>query len=412
MPRKLHIVKSPSLSPTADALPLDTKSSYGSRSIKVFKTAAWPIALLLVFHRVVIVALNGTTTDDFTTVHSAMRRFLQGIPVYEQDYTHVDPLYLYNPGATLLLSPLGWMDLTVARCGFIVVNALAIIGALAVLIKLVGRNLRSPVFPASIILAFATEAVTNTLAFTNINGILFLAMAVFLWGILDSHRRSHIIAGLVLGLAILIKPQFGPLLFLTLVKKRWLSAALSIAVPVIFNAVAWPLTPGASGYLDKLVPYLGQTRDFANSSWPGVQAYFGLGDAPFYAVWLAAAAACAFSILGLLKWRDTEPVFWALTTSGAIMAGIFFLSSLGQQYYSMWLIPLVFTVFLPRSVFHTVPAWCVAFLFLAPVKWTSVPWPTAGYWMAVFSATIGWGLLIVLIAASVAGWWRQDETKV
>ena len=63
--------------------------------------AAWPIAVLLVIQRVFIVARNGTLTDDFTTVYSALRRMVEGIPVYEQAYNHVDPLYLYTPGATL-----------------------------------------------------------------------------------------------------------------------------------------------------------------------------------------------------------------------------------------------------------------------------------------------------------------------
>ena len=91
------------------------------------------------------------------------------------------------------------------------------------------------------------------------------------------------------------------------------------------------------------------------------------------------------------------------------MVGIFFLSSLGQQYYSMWLIPMLFTVVLARSVFHTWGAWLAAFLFLAPLEWTSSSMPTAAHWMSVFIATLGWGLLIVVTAASVAGWWAAER---
>ena len=375
--------------------------------------AAWPIAVLLVIQRVFIVARNGTLTDDFTTVYSALKRMVDGIPVYEQAYNHVDPLYLYTPGATLFLSPLAWLDFSLARGLFIVVNALAIIAALALLTHVVGRKLTSPVFPVSIALAFATESVTNTLAFTNINGVLLFCMALFLWAFLAAERTPQLawVSGIALGLAILIKPQFAPLLFLPLVKLQWRNLLAGLGIPVVLNVLAWPLVPGASGYLDKLMPYLSTTRDYANSSWAGLRAYVEFGPVLYWVVWVVFAALVGCAVLGLLRWRQSEPVFWALTTSGTIMVGIFFLSSLGQQYYSMWLFPLIFTVFLPRSVFHSVGAWVAAFLFLAPVTWTSQAHPDAGRWMNTFSGTVGWSLLIVIIFASVAGWWRATQIK-
>ncbi|MFS0301152.1 glycosyltransferase family 87 protein [Corynebacterium striatum] len=196
-----------------------------ARSGHILTIAAWPLALLLIVHRVFVVALNGTPTDDFTTVFNAVRRFLDGQPVYDQAYNHVDPLYLYNPGATLLLSPLGMADFSLTRGAFICANALAICAALAILTTVVGYSLRGPVFPVALVAAFATEAVINTLGFTNINGLLLLALSVFLWGILQSRRGPRVAAGIAIGLAILIKPQFAPLLFLPLVKKDWLSIA-------------------------------------------------------------------------------------------------------------------------------------------------------------------------------------------
>lgn len=375
--------------------------------------AAWPIAVLLVIQRVFIVARNGTLTDDFTTVYSALRRMVDGIPVYEQAYNHVDPLYLYTPGATLFLSPLAWLDFGPARGLFIVVNTLAIIAALALLTHVVGRKLTSPVFPVSIALAFATESVTNTLAFTNINGVLLFCMVLFLWAFLEAERTPQLawLSGIAIGLAILIKPQFAPLLFLPLVKLQWRNLLAGLGIPVVLNLLAWPLVPGASGYLDKLVPYLSTTRDYANSSWAGLRAYVEFGPVLYWVVWVIFAALIGCAVLGLLRWRQSEPVFWALTTSGAIMVGIFFLSSLGQQYYSMWLFPLIFTVVLPRSVFHSVGAWVAAFLFLAPVSWTSHAHPDAGRWMNFFSGTVGWSLLIVIIFACVAGWWRATQIK-
>ncbi|WP_293768114.1 glycosyltransferase family 87 protein [uncultured Corynebacterium sp.] len=385
------------------------------------RAAAWPLAVLLVVHRVFIVALNGTLTDDFTTVYSAVRRMLDGQPVYEQAYGHVDPLYLYTPGATALLAPVGMLPFDPARTGFILLNAAAIIGGLALLTLIVGHRLSGWVWPASIAVAFATESVTNTLAFTNINGVLFLALCGFLWCFLRSYsgdgaptaqRRWSWLAGLILGLAILIKPQFAPLLLLPLVTLDWRALAGGIGVPVALNAAAVVALDSVRGYTASLVPYLRTTRDYANSSWPGLNAYFQLGPLMYWSVWLAAAALVACTVIALLRWHRTDPALWALTTSGVLFAGIFFLSSLGQQYYSMWLFPIMFTVFLPASAFHSWSAWLAAALYLAPLEWTSTHWPDSGRWLSTFAGTLGWLLLIVAAGATVAGWLLRERVHL
>lgn len=369
----------------------------------------------MVIHRTFFTALNGTPTDDFTTVYSAIRRYLDGQAVYDQAYNHVDPLYLYNPGATLLLTPLGLIgNFDTARTAFILVNAAAIIAALALLTRLVGHRLSSWLWPVSIAAAFMTESVINTLAFSNINGILLLALASFLYLFLRAESPTNttastpatsttalrFAAGLILGLAILIKPQFAPLLFIPLVKLDWRTAATAVITPAAFIAVAWPIVPDSGAYISKLMPYLATTRDYANSSWAGVQAYFGLSDFLYWPVWLAFAAATGAGVIALLRWHKRDPQFWALTTTGLLLVGVFFLSSLGQQYYSMWLFPMMFTAVLPRSVFHTWPAWLAATLFLLPTSWTSTLWPVAGRWLSFFTGSAGWALLIAVTAAT------------
>ena len=150
--------------------------------------AFWPLAVIVVLHRVFFLALRGSMTDDFSTVYFALRRFLDRQPVYDEIYYFVDPHYLYNPGATLILSPLALpAEIELARIGFIILNALAIITALAQLTKLFGFRLHGAVLPMSIVLAFATEAVTNTLVFANINGILLLALVSYIHYLHDNH---------------------------------------------------------------------------------------------------------------------------------------------------------------------------------------------------------------------------------
>ncbi|WP_206436412.1 glycosyltransferase family 87 protein [Corynebacterium hylobatis] len=378
-----------------------------TRFDRIGRAVAWPLAVALVLHRVFVLALNGSVTDDFTTVYAAVRRALDGVPVYNEIYHHVDPHYLYNPGATLLLMPLGWLsDIDAARTAFIIANAAAVIAALALLTRMFGWSLRSFVWPAAVAFAFLTESVRNTLIFSNINGMLLLALAGFL-ALLLSGRRWR--AGLLIGVAILIKPQFAPLLFLPAVKLDWRTVLGGLAVPVVFNLAAWPVVPGAGDYLTRLVPYLGEVRDYANSSLAGAAVYFGMPAALETALWLLFAVIVAVGVIVLLRWRYTDPLLWATTTTGLLLAGVFFLSSLGQMYYSMMLFPMMFTVLQRTSVFHTWPAWLAAYLFLTPDSFHSTAAVDLSRWMAFFHPTIGWALLLVAVTTSALVWWREES---
>ena len=361
--------------------------------------AAWPVAALLVLHRLCILARTGSVTDDFTTVWSAARRFVERVPVYNEVYSHVNPHYLYNPGATLLLSPMGLIsDIDLARPLFIAVNAACIIAALAWLTKLSGRPLSGPTLPVAIALAFCTEAVTNTLVFSNINGILLLALVAFI-ALLLSRRDTS--AGVVLGLAILVKPMFAPLLVLPLLQFRWRPALGAIGVPVMMNLIAWPLTPSARDYLDVVVPYLKVTRDYANSSLPGFAVYFGMPGWAKAALFVVLAVAVAGAVLGLLRVRHSQELLYLAVGSGVLLAGVCLLSSLGQAYYSMMLFPALFTVFSPDSPLRSWPAWLGAALCLSPLSWSSPHHPLTGSWLNTFLPTAGWAVFIVACAAWV-----------
>lgn len=361
--------------------------------------AAWPVAVLLVVHRLFILARAGSVTDDFTTVWSAARRFVERVPVYNEVYSHVNPHYLYNPGATLLLSPMGLIaDIDVVRPVFIAVNAACIIAALAWLSRLVGRPLAGPTFPVAVALAFSTEAVTNTLVFSNINGMLLLALVAFIALLLS---RRDIAAGVVLGLAILVKPMFAPLLALPVLQLRWRPALGAIGVPVVMNLIAWPLTPGARDYLDVVVPYLKVTRDYANSSLSGFAVYFGMPGWAHATLFVLLAAAVAGAVLGLARVRHSQELLYLAVGSSVLLAGVCLLSSLGQAYYSMMLFPALFTVLHPDSPLRSWPAWLGAALCLSPLSWSSSSHPLTGSWLNTFLPTAGWAVFIIACATWV-----------
>lgn len=374
----------------------------------------WPLAILLGLQLVLVDSFNGAVTDDFTTVYSALQRFLDGENVYQQIYHHTDPLYLYNPGATLLLSPLGFVTHAgIARALFIFANFGAIIVSLAILIRMFGFSLRNPIFPLTITVATLTESVRNTLIFSNVNGLLLLALVSYLWCLTDERRCARWTGGIIIGLAILIKPQFAPLLFLPLVMRWWSTIFIGIAVPLVLNVVAWPITPGADNYRTELIPHLRQTRDFANSSLPGLAEYFAMPSWLYYLLWIFFAGLAVISVLALLSLRKKDHLLWLVTTSGVLFCGVFFLSSLGQMYYSMLLFPMIFSVARQRSVFHIWPSWLAAILFLLPVSWATTwtprDFPPLGIWLNYFAATAGWGLLLLTTVCCSVAWHLHDR---
>lgn len=230
--------------------------------------ALWPIAVFLFLHRTLIAHGNGSVTDDFTTVYQAIRRFVEGVPVYNENYTYVDPHYLYSPGATLFLTPLGMLGNGEAvRWLFVFANACGIVAAIALLCVIAHQSLRSWVFPGAIATAFLTESVTNTLVFSNINGLLLLALCLFYWSFL---REKTLLAGVILGVAILIKPLFLPLLFLPAVRGALSTIGIALSVVVALNIAGFALVPGASDYITVVLPYLDIVRDYSNSSLPGL----------------------------------------------------------------------------------------------------------------------------------------------
>ena len=370
------------------------------RRVAAGNAAAWPLALVAILHRLVVLAWAGSVTDDFTTVWSATRRFVQRVPVYNEVYHHVDPHYLYSPGATLLLSPIGLApSVDAARPWFILVNAAAIVAAVAWLTRIAGYRTSHPVFPAALALAFFSEAVTNTLVFSNINGVLLLALVAFLDFLVAGRQWP---AGVVLGLCVLVKPMFVPLLILPLMRLQWRALAAALAVPLAVNAVAWPLTPGVSAYRSELVPYLGQARDYANSSLPGLAVYFGMPAWLESLLFAVCAAAVAVAVVGLARFRWTDGWLWASLSAGVLFAGVCLLSSLGQAYYSMMLFPAIFTALCRTSPLHLPTTWLGIILCLAPLSWTSPHLPDGGAWLGTFLPTAGWAIFIVSVAAWVA----------
>ncbi|MEE2033912.1 glycosyltransferase family 87 protein [Rhodococcus chondri] len=363
---------------------------------EVVKCIAWPLAVLTVLHRVVVKAVNGFRTDDFTPVYNAALAFLNRQPVYTANFQWVDPHYLYPPSGTLLISPIAVIDPERSRWLFIIANAVAILIALYLLLRMFGLRLDSPVAPLLVLGAFSSETVTNTLVFTNINGLVLLGEIAFLALLL---KRRDLWAGAALGLTFAVKPILAPLLLLPLVRGQWKVFLTAAGVPLALTLIAWPLSVDAWQFVEHTVPYLLESRDYFNSAIVGNGMYYGLPTWLIILLRGALAVMVAASVWLLYRYCRHDELFFVCTTAGVVLGASFLLGSLGQMYYSMMLFPLLMTVLLPNSVMRNWPAWLAVYGFLSYDSWLSGRWVETGRAAEYMKTTFGWSLLLIVVFA-------------
>jgi arabinofuranan 3-O-arabinosyltransferase len=364
----------------------------------VLRSALWPIAILSIIHRSYVLATNGYITDDFGPVYRAVVNFKMGWDIYNEHFDYVDPHYLYPPGGTLLLAPFGYLPVDASRYWFIFFNSVAILLAAYFLLRLFKFSLASVAAPALLLAMFCTESVTNTLVFTNINGCILLCEVLFFRWLLDGKVNHQWWAGVAVGLTLVIKPSLAPLLLLPLLNRQWRALVAAVLVPLAFNVAAWPLVSDPMSFVRNTVPYIFSTRDYFNSSILGNGIYYGLPE------WLILLLRIVFGLLAVGSlwllyryYRERDPLFWMLTSSGVLLIATFLVTALGQGYYSMMLFPFLMTVVLANSVIRNWVAWLAIYGFMTMDRWLLGHWPTTGRALEYLRITYGWSLMLVVV---------------
>jgi arabinofuranan 3-O-arabinosyltransferase len=364
----------------------------------VLRSVLWPVAILAVIHRTIVVTTNGNITDDFKPVYRAVLNFRHGWDIYNEHFDYVDPHYLYPPGGTLIMAPFGYLPFAESRYLFIAINSAAIVLAGYVLLRMFNFTLTSVAAPALLLAMFCTESVTNTLVFTNINGCILLLEVLFLRWLLGGNRSHEWWAGIAIGLALVVKPVLGPLLLLPLLNRQWRAVVAAIVVPAAFNLAALPLIVHPEDFITRTLPYMLGVRDYFNSSIEGNGVYFGL---PF---WLILSLRILFTLLAIGSlwllyryYRTRDPLFWFTTSSGVLLLWSWLVLSLAQGYYSMMLFPFLMTVVLPNSVIRNWPAWLGIYGFLTMDRWLLFNWMYIGRPLEYLKITYGWSLVLIVV---------------
>jgi arabinofuranan 3-O-arabinosyltransferase len=358
----------------------------------------WPVAILAVIHRSVVVTTNGNITDDFKPVYRAVLNFRHGWDIYNEHFDYVDPHFLYPPGGTMLMAPFGYLPFTPSRYLFILCNTVAILIAWYLLLRLFNYTLASVAAPALLLAMFCTESVTNTLVFTNINGCVLLAEVLFFRWLLDGKVSHQWWAGIAIGLTLVTKPLLAPLLLLPLLNRQWRAVVAAVVVPLVLNVAAWPLVSDPQDFVTRTVPYILGVRDYFNSSIEGNGVYFGLPT------WLILFLRIAFTLIAIASlwllyryYRTRDQLFWMTTSSGVLLLWSWLVLSLAQGYYSMMLFPFLMTVVLRNSVIRNWPAWLGVYGFMTMDRWLLFNWMGVGRPLEYLKITYGWSLLLIVV---------------
>ncbi|QCB28296.1 glycosyltransferase family 87 protein [Corynebacterium endometrii] len=355
---------------------------------KTAMKALWLAAVVGLFH-VLVWSTWGTHGPDFDPIWNAVDKYVNGEPIYTADYSTQDPHYLYSPGATFLISPIGLLPgRDIARWIMLYLGAACIFFAMWLLAKSLTRNYTIPVFLGFIALTcFSNEPVKSTLAITNINGFLFMLQVIFAlscveaikqrqqlnddkkkfwaWNLGSFGNKHVIIAGIALGFAMAIKPQFVAMAVVPFFAGQWSLLVIAAVFIIVTFAIGWFTMAQPMDYVERLLPYLSQARDYNNGSIDGMAIQMGWPDGLRIALTIVFLASVAFAVWALWRWKDSAPMLWMYASLGVLFCGVLMSSGLMQGYYCIWLFPMFATFVLKQSPMHSVFMWVAAWCLMA-----------------------------------------------
>ena len=369
--------------------------------------ALWFAAVVGVV-RTVFIASRANRGTDFEPIWAAVQRYVHGVPVYNEDYSTLDPHYLYSPGANVVLAPLALFgSFSIARWVMIAATVVSVITAIWIAARLLTRTWAVPLALLAVGVFFNTsEPVRSTVEYTNINGFLLLVMVTFVWAVaaLDGPMKRQFarpetyLAGVLLGYAVTIKPQFVVLTALPVLLLQWPVLLVGGGFYGALLAVGWATTSEVQWWSQRLLPYLAEPRDYDNGSLRAIiggMGFGGVGQTVAVGILLAAVAG---TVAVLFPLRNRHRAEWSFLTLGVLFSGVFLGGGLLQGYYAMWLIPLAMTIVRPGGVMRWPLMWVAVLLTLSGLSGLFSFGPQGALRWSL-GPTIGWMLVPVLVAA-------------
>lgn len=313
----------------------------------------------------------------------------------------VSAVALYPPCALAALSPLAWLDWPTARMAWLMIQCLAVWFLFLALRRLEGSALRDGWGGWLLAMVFLLWAPLHTgLA---VGQVALPVAALMVWALVSAEAGHRLVSGLLLGLALAIKPQLG-LFFLPVLlwRKQWGASLFALVVLATLSGVGggrleWTSDGWRQQWLDNLQAFAHGGVGDVFLPWARAQmiqfatlpASVGRADAVMWGYGFAALAGCGWL---LIQWRSR------VTLSVFAVASALSLLALLAGYHRSY-----------DAVLALVPM-AYGLLRVAESKRSAVGWSLVAA-LAAFLTPGGAGLMQAFPLAATGGpWWLQYQT--
>jgi arabinofuranan 3-O-arabinosyltransferase len=364
-----------------------TDGPAGRRSAVVL----WPLAGAFLTELVLRTYLAPRNDVDFRALYGGAQRFADGRSVY------TDPFFLLSPSGLLTVSPFGYLSHDAAFALWNTVSIAAALVGWACAVRFAGFDLRGPVAAGSLLALCFSEALVESWMFGNLNNSLLLALGA---GYLLAEKQDRrVLAGVLLGLSLAVKPVLLLVVVLPLLRRQWSTAAWAVAVPALANLVGILVTPDPGDFFRITVPALVHARPNFNASIWAVGRFLGAPD------WVSAGLRClvlAVALAAVWRSRDLPDRVHRLAVGyGLLLLATFLSASLSERYYSILLLPPLLALVRPGRGIDAPLVWLAAYLFGGPTSWRFANRPELTAFMATTRAAAGWLLLMGVLVAAI-----------
>jgi arabinofuranan 3-O-arabinosyltransferase len=394
-------------------LPPQGESSSANRPSKahIASFVLGPIGALLFLEQIRSAAADPHFGADILTFRHAAQQLLQHSSPYPVG-PQVNP-FIFPPSALLLFLPLAFLSASVVVGAYLAIQSAAILLAGALSLRIFGVPWWSAAGAAVVFGSAFYVGLETNLAFGNVNGILVLAEAIFLY--LASRDRWDW-AGVALGCSLALKPSLVLLLLVPLLWRQWRSFGISLGIPIGLSLVVLPFLPRSDVLFTQVLPYMlhgeADAWPMFNASIAGTAPLLHIGGLLTLAIRVAVAVVAIFAVV-LRRRADIDRRLQIVEVAGILVLLTLLDSSFSWPTYGWLLLPLVVSVVSTESLLRTAPAWVAIYFFASPTD-SVTPFASGDYGIRHGRFAAGFlGLLIVMWfrALKPATAWSKERRK-